>query len=631
MQNLFSNTLGNRYVDPKMRLANLLMKQGTDTSPIAHPMQGVSRLASTLAGLYGANQSKKDRGEALQAFARQQGPVADVEKITAPSDEALLNDPAVQALLGKYNEQQAVADDVSNVAVPATNAEDLYNAPSRKLEEFGDEKILNNLGRAIRGDGPQATDSIDDFKTASAMATADRMREPTEQFGEKDFMQLLNEVNSGEGPPQNWMRGQSGKLSSNLRNPVSPASIVPERVAPRPDYEQQMADKINQLRDQRTVKEMVPGKPQMSAMDFAIKNLTGLPDNPYAQERLANLLNTKMAVSEQDRLWNRNRGAEVEDREATEKFTTSEREAGQDFSAELFDAKRWNAMDLAEQKFGFDKRLEEIKQGNKSNFYISTSSQGNMMIDKRTGWAIMLGLDPTGNIKPIGNAFTVSGYSQGQPQIDANNLPKNLGGNLNPILSSSADPNLAGDKAYKTAVGKTQGEFDIEAQLGLPDTIANTEYHVSLLDKISSKDKSGKVTDHPGFGQYIGLGIPLLSKVPGTHTAGMETLVKQVQGKNFLQAFASLKGGGHITEIEGEKATDAFARLNHNQSEKDFREAIYELRGILQLGLDRARARAGNADINLSITPKTGRRSTDPLTKKEVQLLNQLRSEVGSQ
>lgn len=57
--------------------------------------------------------------------------------------------------------------------------------------------------------------------------------------------------------------------------------------------------------------------------------------------------------------------------------------------------------------------------------------------------------------------------------------------------------------------------------------------------------------------------------------------IEQIQGQAFLQAFASLKGGGQITEIEGQKAEAAIARLNTAQSADDFRAALSELKEII--------------------------------------------------
>jgi hypothetical protein len=54
-----------------------------------------------------------------------------------------------------------------------------------------------------------------------------------------------------------------------------------------------------------------------------------------------------------------------------------------------------------------------------------------------------------------------------------------------------------------------------------------------------------------------------------------------------------LKGGGHITEIEGQKATQAIARLRTAQSEEGFMKALDDLEAVVQRGLQNAYAKAG--------------------------------------
>ena len=54
-----------------------------------------------------------------------------------------------------------------------------------------------------------------------------------------------------------------------------------------------------------------------------------------------------------------------------------------------------------------------------------------------------------------------------------------------------------------------------------------------------------------------------------------------------------LKGGGSITNIEGEKGTAAINRMSIAQSEKEYIDAAREVQGILRKGMDRARKRAG--------------------------------------
>jgi hypothetical protein len=80
-------------------------------------------------------------------------------------------------------------------------------------------------------------------------------------------------------------------------------------------------------------------------------------------------------------------------------------------------------------------------------------------------------------------------------------------------------------------------------------------------------------------------------RLPPLTQAGTDLTVRisQLQGQAFLQAFESLKGGGAITEREGQAATEAIARLNRIQSKEAFEDSLRELRSIMERGLERAR------------------------------------------
>jgi hypothetical protein len=67
----------------------------------------------------------------------------------------------------------------------------------------------------------------------------------------------------------------------------------------------------------------------------------------------------------------------------------------------------------------------------------------------------------------------------------------------------------------------------------------------------------------------------------GTKAADFYTLLEQVQGGTFKQAFNNLKGAGQITEQEGAKATAAIARLNPRQTEDGFNKALMDFDGVL--------------------------------------------------
>lgn len=103
-------------------------------------------------------------------------------------------------------------------------------------------------------------------------------------------------------------------------------------------------------------------------------------------------------------------------------------------------------------------------------------------------------------------------------------------------------------------------------------------------------------------------GLDQLVGVEGIFTRGLESLnlgalrpdaqtarsiLNKIKGGVFLEAFKSLKGGGQITELEGQKAEQAQARLLETQSPEAFRDALAELRFYADI----ARRRAMGEDV----------------------------------
>lgn len=70
--------------------------------------------------------------------------------------------------------------------------------------------------------------------------------------------------------------------------------------------------------------------------------------------------------------------------------------------------------------------------------------------------------------------------------------------------------------------------------------------------------------------------------------ADLAAKMDQVSGRAFLEAFDTLKGGGQITEVEGQKATQALARLQRTQSPEAYQEALYEFADIVRRGIARS-------------------------------------------
>lgn len=150
-------------------------------------------------------------------------------------------------------------------------------------------------------------------------------------------------------------------------------------------------------------------------------------------------------------------------------------------------------------------------------------------------------------------------------------------------IKSSDSVGLTRDKAGATAAGRLQGEAQAQARLDLPNVEAKTAYAINLLDSLKN---------HPGMSAAVG--VPgVTNYLPGTDAAGFKAMLNQIKGGTFLEAFQQLKGGGAITEVEGQKAEQAIARMDTAQSEKDFKAALDDYKTVMQNGLTRLKSRAG--------------------------------------
>jgi hypothetical protein len=110
----------------------------------------------------------------------------------------------------------------------------------------------------------------------------------------------------------------------------------------------------------------------------------------------------------------------------------------------------------------------------------------------------------------------------------------------------------------------------------------------------------------------VGAGLPLRF-IPGTNESDFQSRFDQVKGESFLQVFETLKGGGSITNIEGEKGTAAINRMNLAQSEKEFVQAANDLKDIIKIGVANSKKRAASANTNAVAAPNTSGASADPL------------------
>lgn len=164
----------------------------------------------------------------------------------------------------------------------------------------------------------------------------------------------------------------------------------------------------------------------------------------------------------------------------------------------------------------------------------------------------------------------------------------------------SADPNTKGAQGYATGYGRETGTRAAGAAFDLPKVEQNAQQILSVIDQAVS---------HPGFNSRYGFQGAYTPAIAGTAGADFETIRNQLQGKAFLQAFDTLKGGGQITEAEGNKATAAISRIfDPKQTPAAARKAYQEFRDIVVKAVGRAEAQAatGNPYGGGQVTPQSG-------------------------
>ena len=145
------------------------------------------------------------------------------------------------------------------------------------------------------------------------------------------------------------------------------------------------------------------------------------------------------------------------------------------------------------------------------------------------------------------------------------------------------------DAATARATGTDRGETLVSAG----EDIAKAEQFVDLIDKAIS---------HPGREAATGMSSVFNPvAMPGGDRKDFLVLGQQLRGKNFLEAYQGLKGGGQITEIEGLKAENAQARLNEAQSEQEYLTALNDMKMLIAERVQRIKGKVGIADSGWSI------------------------------
>lgn len=190
-----------------------------------------------------------------------------------------------------------------------------------------------------------------------------------------------------------------------------------------------------------------------------------------------------------------------------------------------------------------------------------------------------------------------------------------IGADGKPIVGSQSDPTLQGELAGAKESGKLEGGTLKSRQLDAPKALRDAEYTIGLVDEI---------INHPGREMATGMSrMTGAHLIPGTDAMDFEIKMRQLKGRQFLEAFEALKGGGQITEMEGKKATDAMSAMDAAGSEEAFLDAAKRFREVMDLAVQRAKMRIDGVEPRGNEASYTG--GGGGLTPEEQAELEELR------
>ena len=205
------------------------------------------------------------------------------------------------------------------------------------------------------------------------------------------------------------------------------------------------------------------------------------------------------------------------------------------------------------------------------------------MIEQQYGGSqTQYGLTPHYETDKEGNYYAIRYGSDGRKiEEKLDRVPMTLEMRTPGYMEQQAEARARGGE-----IGKQTGQAQINYNVAIDKADQGLRVIEDLLASPALESAVGWQSRFPTF--------------PGSEVANYELKLKQLEGKNFLEAYESLKGGGQITEVEGQKATQAISDIALAQSDAQHRKSLETLREIYTNAKRRAAERAG---YNKQLTP----------------------------
>tara|TARA_R110000868_G_scaffold340742_1_gene601474 strand:- start:2143 stop:3171 length:1029 start_codon:yes stop_codon:yes gene_type:complete len=195
--------------------------------------------------------------------------------------------------------------------------------------------------------------------------------------------------------------------------------------------------------------------------------------------------------------------------------------------------------------------------------------------------------------KPRNTMVALGGGGQGFIDLSSPDSP------VQTVVSSadatSANASSAGAQVVSTALA----EDAVGAVINLESTQANARTMSDLFSRIRNHRGREAVLD-----SNLGTLNPML-RIPNSAELDFNSILKELQGDVFMTAYKGLKGGGQITEIEGEKAEQAIQNMTLNQSKEQFMESLDILENIVMQATREATNKANKLKVSKTSTGVT--------------------------
>ncbi len=145
------------------------------------------------------------------------------------------------------------------------------------------------------------------------------------------------------------------------------------------------------------------------------------------------------------------------------------------------------------------------------------------------------------------------------------------------------EANLALDKAREIEEFKQ----DLETQKENKSAVQASKAIKNTLDDLIDDPELGQISGGPFGLQGFQAGVfPV-----GRAQRRLKPKLDQLAGQKYLEAYQSLKGGGQITEFEGQKADAAQAAIGQSMDDADFKVALEDYRKVIENGIARLEGR----------------------------------------